>query len=82
MEQDAKPYVSSIVSLYGDTDNVKRDVATLKDILSRQGSRLLLDVIAESIGESALTFKLSGEEVRRIKTIVLNELSEVIDERT
>ena len=79
---NGNPYVSSIVSLYGDVDNVKRDVATLNDILSRQGSRLLTDVIAEHIGQAKLNHNFSPVEVKRIKALVLEELSNAIIERT
>lgn len=79
---NGNPYVSSIVSLYGDTDNVKRDVATLNDILSRQGSRLLTDVIAEHIGQAAIKYKLTPTEVSRLRNSTIDSLNMAIIERT
>lgn len=46
-------YVSSIVHKYGDEESVKRDAKTILEIIGRQGIPLLLDVIAESCGETA-----------------------------
>lgn len=79
---NGNPYVSSIVSVYGDVDRVKQDVTTLNDILSRQGSRLLLDVIAESIGRAALTYKLTPLEVTRLRNSTIDSLNMAIIERT
>ena len=57
----SKPYVSSILSNYGDIDRVKEDVKTLNEILSRQGSNLLLDVVVENVGKCTIMFKLDTE---------------------
>lgn len=35
-------YVSSITTKYGDIENVKKDIKVLNEILSRQGSSLLI----------------------------------------
>jgi hypothetical protein len=76
-----KPYVSSIIFKYGDTDNVKKDVKTLNEILSRQGNNLVIDVLAETIGQQAITFKFTSEECARIRESLLNDLREAINER-
>lgn len=56
-------YTSSIVDKYGDTANVLRDARTLQEILSRQGSGLLIDAIAEYAGKTANDFRFP-ESVR------------------
>lgn len=75
-------YNTSIIQNYGDEENVKRDVATLIDILERQGDALLLDVIAESIGTLANRFKLDDIERRRILDTTISHLRNAIQERT
>lgn len=66
---------------YGDYDNVTKDVKTLNEILNRQGTNLLIDVIAEYAGEAALKFDLDSEERKRIVDSLVNELKESILER-
>ena len=46
-------YTSSLVNKYGDTSKVRQDAKTLKDILSRQGTSLFIDVIADRAGHAA-----------------------------
>jgi hypothetical protein len=75
-------YVSSIVSKYGDVDRVKSDVETLNEILGRQGSSLLIDVIAESVGATSNRFKLSDSERQRLVESLVTELKESLLERT
>jgi hypothetical protein len=67
---------------YGDTDKVRQDVKTLNDILRRQGSNLLIDVLAEYIGETSLQYKFNSIDIDRLKQSILNELKEAINERT
>ena len=74
-------YISSIVSLYGDTDNIKKDVNTLNDIISRQGDLLLLDVIAENAGQAAIKFNMSIDERNRLVNTILDHLSNALSER-
>ena len=74
-------YVSSIVSLYGDSDNVSKDVKTLNEILNRQGKDLLLDVVAEYIGQTSLRFKLNSDELLIVRNKTLEHLENAIDER-
>lgn len=69
-------------SKYGDIDQVKNDVKTLNEILSRQGASLLIDVLAESCGHVANTYKLSSAEIDTLRTKLTNELEEAISERT
>lgn len=77
----SKPYISSMTSNYGDTERVRADVKTLNEILSRQGARLLIDVIAESVGNSVIEFKLNEMESRRILESLEIDLREAILER-
>lgn len=67
---------------YGDIDNVKTDVRALRDIISRQGHNFVMDVIAEGIGETVNKFKLGIDDVKRLKTRLLDELRDAINERT
>jgi hypothetical protein len=66
---------------YGYPEKVKADVETLNEILSRQGSSLLIDVIAEHVGSVVSTFKLSKSEVNRVQQSLVVELKEAISER-
>jgi hypothetical protein len=75
-------YVSSIVSKYGDTDNVKADARTLADIINRQGTSLLLDAIAEHVGTSAIRFGLTSTAVDTVINSLVTELTSAIKERT
>lgn len=74
-------YISSIMSLYGDTDNIKKDINTLNDIISRQGDLLLLDVIAENAGQAAIKFNMSIDERNRLVNTILDHLSNALSER-
>lgn len=75
-------YVSSIVTKYGDLDNVRSDVKTLNEILDRQGTSLLIDVIAEHCGDTVNKFKLSDTESKRVLDTLVTELRDAILERT
>lgn len=66
---------------YGHPEKVKQDVITLNDIIARQGSSLLLDVIAENCGINANLFKLSEEDRLTMCDGYTNELREAILER-
>ena len=74
-------YTSSIVNNYGDTDNVKKDTRVLNDILSRQGTSLLIDVIAETTGETCNKFKLNSLDRRQLVNTLVDELREALLER-
>lgn len=67
--------------VYGDLDNVKKDLSTLKDILERQGSDIVLESIAEQIGQCKLKFELSGAELSAIVSSIKLSLDDLIGER-
>lgn len=75
-------YVSSITTKFGDVAHVQQDSKTVSEILARQGSSLLLDLIAEHVGNTTNKFNLGPIEVSKLKTSLLNELREAIEERT
>ena len=52
------------------------------EIIGRQGTSLILDCLASHIGSHAIKFKLSHEEILRVKNSVIEELTEAINERT
>ena len=66
---------------YGDFDNIKTDVKTLHDIINRQGSSLVVDCLAESLGQTAIKFKLSEAESNDALDSLLNGLKEQTLER-
>lgn len=74
-------YKSSIVHKYGDTDNVKADVKTLNEILGRQGTQLLIDVIAEYAGISANKFKMQADSRIKLAASLVADLKDAINER-
>ena len=64
-------YTSSLVNKYGDTSKVRQDAKTLKDILSRQGTSLFIDVIADRAGHAANRFKMNeAERMKLLKNLV------------
>ena len=67
--------------MYGDYGNVTKDSKTLYYINCRQGSELLLDIVAESVGRANLKFKFSDKELDRISNKLLDHLKEAILER-
>jgi hypothetical protein len=75
-------YATSITSKYGDVERVRADVLVLSEIQSRQGTSLLIDVIAESCGHNANKFNLNAEERKRLLETLVAELREAILERT
>lgn len=74
-------YISSITTKYGDIDNVKADVKALNDIISRQGTSLLIDTISNSVGDSVIKYKLESAEAQRILKALVTELKESLLER-
>ena len=74
-------YTSSIINKYGDTDNVKTDVKVLNEILGRQGSQLLIDVIAEYAATNANKFKLDGSDRAMTMISLVDSLEESLKER-
>lgn len=67
---------------YGDYSNVTQDVAALTDILNRQGSYLLLEVMAENVGKAVLNFKLSQKEVDVVVSKDCDTYRALVNERT
>lgn len=74
-------YVSSITTKYGDVDKVKNDIKTLNEILLRQGTSLLIDVIAESCGNTVNKFKLPSSDRAMLMISLCDELEQAIKER-
>lgn len=77
-----KNYNSSITTKYGDVENVKSDVKTLNEILGRQGTSLLIDVIASYVGEKVIRYKINHIETTRLVKSLVAELNESLLERT
>lgn len=74
-------YNSSIINKYGDTENVKKDSKMLRDILDRQGASLLIDAIAEHLGDTAIKFKFHSSDTAMAKIALIDELTNAINER-
>ncbi len=74
-------YISSMTSNYGDFDAVRNDVKTLNDILSRQGNQLLIDVIAENAGNTAVKFSFNEKDRNNLIASLINSLKESLIER-
>lgn len=76
-----KTYTTSIISKFGDMENVKKDSVALRDILTRQGASLLIDVLADITGENANRWKLSEIERQRVVSSMVEELRNALNER-
>ena len=74
-------YISSIINKYGDTSQVEQDMKTLIDIQMRQGSALLIDLIAESAGRNANQLKLSDADRKRLVESMCKDLRDAMLER-
>lgn len=70
-------YISSIIINYGDLESVENDFKTLKDIHARQGTYILLERLADYIGEKNQVNN-NGEY---LKHKILDELRLLINER-
>ena len=77
----SNPYVSSIITKYGDIENVPTDIKTLNEIQSRQGSTLLIDSLAESVATTANKFKLTALERETLIENLVLELQDALRER-
>ena len=66
---------------YGDYDNVTKDSKMLFDIQARQGSGILLEVVAEIIGKVCNKHKLTELESLHVINTTLADLKEEILER-
>lgn len=74
-------YTSSIIQKYGDLPNLSNDIKTLNEILSRQGAELLIDVIAEEVGNTANKFKFSSSDRTMTMISLVDLLENAIKER-
>lgn len=79
--QKMNTYTSSIIFKFGDTDNVKKDSLTLREILSRQGTSLIIDVLADVTAESIDRVNTTKIERQRLVNSILTELQNALDER-
>ena len=75
-------YTSSIVSKFGDTENVKKDAETIAEILGRQGASLLVDVLAEQTAKALWSFDLDESERQRAVDSLVSELKNALNERS
>ena len=66
---------------YGDYDNVTKDSNAIYDILDRQGKTLVLECIAERIGQAVRQFNLSDHERKTLLNQATAELREEIADR-
>jgi hypothetical protein len=66
---------------YGDFEQVSEDVKALHDILNRQSTKLVIDCLAEHIGNIARKFNLTDEESLRVLERLQAELTEQTMER-
>ncbi len=67
---------------YGDEANVRTDTTILQDIISRQGTELLLDTVAEYIGTVVNTYSLEARDRERLVASTCQLLHEALLERT
>ena len=67
---------------YGDLSNLTNDNKTLSDIIQRQGLTLIVDHIANFVGENAIKWNLSSDEVNRLTDSLIFDLKNAISERT
>lgn len=74
-------YISSLINKYGDRERVGQDAKTLHEVLQRQGSSLLIDVIAEHAGETSNTFKLQQQDRQKLIESLVAELKNALEER-
>lgn len=73
--------MSYYINDYGDPENVKRDATTLIEVITKQGSNLLLDVVAEFAGETANRFSIAPEGRTRLMTSLLGHFENALKER-
>lgn len=68
--------------VYGDIDNLQSDIKHIERIIDNQGFDLILEVIANKVGNAKLKYKMTQGEVDAIKSSLTLSLCELIDERT
>lgn len=74
-------YNSSIIQKYGKPETVKTDVVIINEILAQQGISLVLDVVAEYVGQTVLKYKIPSNERASLVENLTKELREAILER-
>lgn len=79
-------YISSIVTRssmltpdrYGDAENVEKDAKTIAEILSRQGSSLLIDALSHHSGKIANQLKLNESDRKWLLNSLVEELKNAL----
>lgn len=66
---------------YGDFEQIKDDVKTLHDIINRQGTNLVVDCMAEIIGDTSSKHNLTFDESKQALESIINELKTQTYER-
>lgn len=74
-------YVSSIMCKYGDRENIKKDSATLFEIIDRQGFQFIIDVLSERSATYCAKFKFNDNDRKNIVDSLLKDLKEALNER-
>lgn len=77
----SNPYISSIVSKYGDTENVKQDAKTIKEIFDRQGFSLFFDALADKVGTTCVEYKIPSDESEKLVKNLVAEFKSALNER-
>ena len=66
---------------YGDFERIKSDVQTLHDIINRQGTNLVVDCMAEIIGDTSSKHNLTFDESKQALDSIIDELKTQTFER-
>jgi hypothetical protein len=66
---------------YGDLSRITTDIELLNDIINRQGTNLIIDVIAEYVGQQQLQWNFSHDEIKLLIESLTDDLKESILER-
>lgn len=74
-------YSSRGYQIYGDVDNVAKDPTAIREIISRQGLDIVLEVIADNVAESRQKFNLNEKEMDAVVNSIRMSLAELISER-
>lgn len=74
-------YSSRGYQIYGDVDNVAKDSTAIREIISRQGLDIVLEVIADNVAESRQKFNLNEKEMDSVVNSIRMSLAELISER-
>jgi len=74
-------YATEGRQIYGDLSNVAKDAQTIQTIIDRQGTDLILEVLANHIGNVNHRFGLGAPELERLVKNLNDSLIELINER-